>query len=364
MRSGAAALAFAAMLLALPAGAEDNDAGSQPARSPDLSDTPELGIRNGSFIGAPIPFQNPMLGAGLALGLGYIFQTDPTSDPSMLGIGAMRSDNGSRAAGLMVDLNLLENRWKISALYAQATLNYDLILPTLDLPLRQDGTLCQIELSYGVSPDLSFGGTLRYLDTSITTNTASLPTAFRPALNLEVLNVGAVADWDLRNDPIYPTDGARLFGAASRGVVLDGLVQDYIKLYLLFDHYLPLGTDAVLATRLALCGNSKTTPFYDQCSVGATDAFRGFNVTQLLDDRMASAQIEYRRRISKRLGVVAFAGAGAVGDRFGDLDKTGQATGLGLRYRVSQKFPVDFAIDGAHNSDDKTLLYISVGQRF
>jgi hypothetical protein len=38
--------------------------------------------------------------------------------------------------------------------------------------------------------------------------------------------------------------------------------------------------------------------------------------------------------------------------------------GLGLRYRVSEKFPVDFAVDGSVSEDGDGLLYISVGQRF
>ncbi len=40
------------------------------------------------------------------------------------------------------------------------------------------------------------------------------------------------------------------------------------------------------------------------------------------------------------------------------------AVGLGLRYRVSKKFPVDFAVDGSLSDEGDSLLYISVGQRF
>lgn len=360
----AAIFIVAALVHASAAIAQQGIVGGQTGSIRQVTEAPEFGFRNGSVVGAPIPFQNPMIGTGLALGVGYLFQTDAGSDPSTIGAGAMRSDNGSRAAGASVTLNFLNNRWQIAALYAQADLNYDLVTPGFDLPLEQSGVLGRLALSYGVTPDLSFGGFLRYLDTTISTNLALLPPRFRPSLDLEVVNIGAKAEWDLRDDTFYPTTGSRLQVAASQGIILQGVLDDYTKAYSLFDIYRPLGAQSVVAARAAICGASLSTPFYDQCSVGATDAFRGFNVTQMLGARMISAQIEYRQRLGNRFGFVVFAGAGAVGDRFGDLNNGGQAAGIGLRYRVSKKFPVDFAVDASLNDDGENLLYISVGQRF
>lgn len=61
---------------------------------------------------------------------------------------------------------------------------------------------------------------------------------------------------------------------------------------------------------------------------------------------------------------MVFGGMGAVGGGLDDLDDVGSAVGLGLRYRVSKTFPVDFAIDGSVSDEGDRLLYISVGQRF
>ena len=128
----------------------------------------------------------------------------------------------------------------------------------------------------------------------------------------------------------------------------------------------PLGDKGVLAARGALCGASDTTPFFDLCSLGGTDAMRGFPVTQFLDNRLASAQVEYRRVFAGRLGGVVFAGAGMVGADTEDLsvDDAHAAAGLGARIRLSRKFPVDFSIDASWNDEDEQLLYIYVGQRF
>ena len=91
-----------------------------------------------------------------------------------------------------------------------------------------------------------------------------------------------------------------------------------------------------------------------------------FSATQFLDYNSASLQLEYRHRFTKRLGAVAFAGVGQVGPQFKDLDIGGNhsAVGVGGRYRVSKKFPVDFSVDVSRNSQRENTLYIYVGQRF
>lgn len=326
-----------------------------------------IGLRKGSVIVAPIPFSNPMVGSGLALGAGYLFQTDSASKPSVLGLGALRSDNGSQAYGASVTLAFDANRWLLSALVAQADLNYDLITLLGTTPINQQGLLARLSLSYGVTSDLSFGVLLRYLDTSISLQSASsggLAARYLPDVKIGIFSYGFISELDTRDDTLYPTSGQRIQVTAQNAVILNGPGGDYSKAFMTYDIYQKMGPSSVVALRAALCGASSNAPFYDQCSIGGTDSFRGFNATQFLDSRSASLQAEFRQRVTPRLGLVMFAGAGAVGSHFDDLSSRGAAGGLGIRYRVSKKFPVDFAIDGSYNDDDEALLYISVGQRF
>ncbi len=332
----------------------------------DLDDTP-FGFASGSLIVAPIPFSNPMIGSGLILGAGYLFQLDEESDPSLIGLGALRSDNGSQAAAAAVNLNFNSNRWKLSLGGGRADVKYDLYAGNAVIPLRQEGVLARAVLAYGVTPKLNFGLVTRYLDTSITTQSPlfpSLPPQFQPSANLAILNAGLQASWDKRDDTVYPTKGFRLKLSSQRGFIVDGIGNDYNKSFGLFDTYLSLGKDTVIANRTAICHATTAAPFFDACSVGGIDSFRGFNATQILDDRSLSAQLELRQRFGNRLGVVLFAGIGAAGPTFDNLNKSGVAGGFGIRYRVSKKFPVDFAVDGSYNDNDEKLLYISVGQRF
>ncbi|MGV6849495.1 MAG: BamA/TamA family outer membrane protein [Marinibacterium sp.] len=331
------------------------------------TDQPSIGFGDGSLIVAPIPFSNPMIGSGLALGAGYLFQLDAESDRSVLGLGAMKSDNGSQAYGLSASVAFGSNRWQASLLAARADLSYDLITPAARIPLDQTGDIARLTLAYGLTPDLSLGLMGRYLRTDISPSAAiGLPPPLQLDADLSVATVGLTGEYDRRDDDLYPTSGSRLYLSVAHNEVIDGLARGktYAKAYATWDLFRPIGSRAVLAVRLAACAAAPDTPFYDECSLGGTDAMRGFNVTRFLDNRLLSAQIELRARITKRLGGVVFAGTGAVGPAFDSLGDPGTAGGIGLRYRVSKKFPVEFSVDVSHNSLDEQLLYIYVGQRF
>ncbi|WP_170480366.1 BamA/TamA family outer membrane protein [Ruegeria arenilitoris] len=235
--------------------------------------------------------------------------------------------------------------------------------------MTQDGDLARIEFSYGITPEISAGLSVRYLDTSVSLDGLGLPPIpppFDQFLNMRIITPALVAAWDRRDDTIYPTRGSNLQAEISHSYTLKGVTGDYSKAFVNYTHYLNPTAKGVIAARASICGASQDTPFFDQCSLGGTDAFRGFPVTQFLDFRSASLQIEYRHQFTKRIGAVAFGGVGQTGDSFSDLSDGGthSAVGLGARYRVSKKFPVDFSVDWARNDLDEDQLYIYVGQRF
>lgn len=159
---------------------------------------PEFGRRAGSLIVAPIPFSDPMIDTGLALGVCYLFTIDPGSDPSMLGGGYLRSKNGSEAYALTFNLAFRDNRWSVGATYIDADIGYDLITDLGTLPINQSGELIKAHLTYGITEDFHVGVSARYLESTITSSNPIFPSL---SANIQLPNgfsttgIGLIADY-------------------------------------------------------------------------------------------------------------------------------------------------------------------------
>lgn len=327
----------------------------------------EIGFRSGEFIAAPIPFSNPTIGDGLAVGGAWLFYSDPTSSTSSIGLGGFKTDNGSQGLAFAADLNFSRNRFLVSLLAGEVDLEYDFKAGSFAIPLKQTGELYKAQFSYGFSEKFSLGFGVQYAETEISTSFGgALPPEISASLDLEVFKYGLAAMWDDRNSDLYPTSGSLVKFDAFQGEVTGRIGRDYQKAVLQGSHFQPVSADkGVLALSGTLCHASKSAPFFDSCSIGLTDNLRGFSVTEYIGETLISAQAEYRGRINNgRFGYVAFLGAGSVtGTRTSDAG-VHTAAGLGIRYRLSRTLPVDFSVDATINSDDETLYYIYVGQSF
>ena len=359
---------FAAILSSVPCTvvaqsfAEAPTSNIEPSRERDTS----LGFSNGSFIAVPIPSQDPTFGTGLALLGGYLFQADEESSNSFIGIGAYGTSNDSKAYGFAASVAFDQNRWKATVIGAEVDLFYDLFILGEPVPLNQEGELASLEFSYGLTPDISVGLGFRYLSTDIEPDLGfSLPPALEDDLGTEIASFGLLADWDRRDDTFYPTTGTNLSFDVYQHVV-EGSSREYQKTVLTFDAFEPFGDDFVLAGRAAACASSDDAPFFDSCSLGGVDGFRGFQVTENIGSRLFSLQASFRGRFNENFGYELFAGAGRVEDTglAEDAGKTRYAGGLGVRYRLTEKFPLDLAVDATLNDAGDDIFYIRVGQAF
>lgn len=328
----------------------------------------DYGFRAGSFVVAPIPFKNPTLGAGLALGAGYLFQMDERSDTSVFGLGAMRSNNGSFAYGASANIAWNNNKWILGATFGEADLNYNLYVAGIPVPINQTGVLFKGSLLYGLTPELAAGGKIRYLDTTVSVNgPGGLPPVVGLDSSAEVVALSFVTKWDTRDSSLYPLQGHLMNFEAMVGNTLSSIFErTYSKAFVNFGLYRSLTESTVLASQLSTCSASSDTPFFDKCSLGGTDSFRGFSATQFLDLNSLSVQVELRQTLSKRFRAIVFAGAGMTGSDYSTLDAGGihAAGGVGVRFKLSQKFDADLSFDASYNDQGDDLYYIYVGQRF
>src|SRR6056297_79639 len=342
----------------------------------DAATRTDIGFRSGSFVVAPIPFSNPTIGNGVTLGAGYLFQL-PDSKPSAMGVGGFRSANGSEAYAAGGRVNFDSGRWTLGVFGGTAEVFYDLSLGRRALPLNQSGEAVEFLVEYGITSEITAGASFGYLKSLIgpdSRNLDSLPEFLRPDLDIEVAKVSFYAAIDTRNNTFYPTSGTLLSGKISHAKIKDKAFagslsvsdRSYQKGKISVVGFKSIGGNGVVAGKLLMCGSDDASPFFDTCGVGFADGLRGFGSLDNVKDWSASAQSEYRGRFSERFGYVAFAGIDGGGNRLDSIsvNNGGTAAGIGLRYRISKKFGLDYAVDYAINQEGEKFLYLSIGQRF
>lgn len=331
----------------------------------------EIGFTKGGFVAAPIPIKNPTLGTGLALGGGYLFNLDESSANSYLGLGGFRTDNGSQGYGLSGDIAWDQNRWSLGLTVGELDLFYDLYYGgrnRYSVPLKQKGKIANFTLKYGFTENIILGLNTAYVESSIGLNGAdSLPGFLDKSLDLKIYKIGPTFDLEYRDDTIYPTRGYHTSFSGNYNA-LESPTGDgnYTKAVLKHDAYTNFNDGMVVATRFTGCSVSDSTPFFEKCGLGSVDSFRGFAFGEVLNDSLLSFQTELRGRVGKRFGYVFFAGLGTAAKDFSSMktDEIRTSGGVGVRIRLSQKFPMDFSLDYAHADNGNGSYYIYVGQRF
>jgi hypothetical protein len=329
------------------------------------------------FIVAPVPFSNPTIGTGLALGGALIFPIDPRdtkSPPSILGAGAMASDNGTNGFLIGGNFYLNRDRYRILTGLVHADINYDYFgiggqASGNSIPIGQriDGLL--VEGLARTKHDIFLG--LRYIGaTSSVTVRAGSDSPLAQGLQGRELstNISAFIPRllrDTRNNTFYPTRGAMLDLQAGFHSPALGDSYDYQTYSLLYSGYRALGKERVFAYKGYARALSGSAPFFALSTVGGSDGLRGYPIGRFRDNSLLSVQAEYRQFFRSRFGFALFTGISAVGPNLGAMDWEDPAPsiGIGVRLRLSKENPVSYRIDyaiGTHSN----ALYFAVGEAF
>ena len=106
-------------------------------------------------------------------------------------------------------------------------------------------------------------------------------------------------------------------------------------------------------------------PFYSLPTIGKGPDLRGYEYGQFQDKTLLAVQAEYRLELTKRFGVVAFAGVGEVAPELSDysFDDLLPSVGAGLRYVLAEKNHVALRLDFAWG-DEGFAYYFTVGEAF
>ena len=94
--------------------------------------------------------------------------------------------------------------------------------------------------------------------------------------------------------------------------------------------------------------------------------FRGYARGRYRDRRLAAAQIEYRSSLVRRVGIVAFGGAGSIASDWSALRgaRLLPTYGAGVRVQIDPQQRTAVRVDYGRGRDRSSGLYIGFNQAF
>jgi len=360
-----------------PPGADLTGGFTETFPSAGGDDGPEAG--HGEWVFVPIPFKNALLGAGLQFGAGRLYK--PADRPaqkqtSLFGVGGMWAEGGSWAAaagdrrywGAEAGIRSTLVGGAGEVFYPIVVINPNLL--NLKIPISQEFHGGIIKLGYEARENLWLNAGFKYAATDIRATGIEVSDQNRkvglePSLTIDVAILSLSAEWDTRSDQFYPRDGSLVGLDVGLSNSAFGSDSNYIVYDLSYNGYQAFGERHTLAWRLAAKYVTGDPPFFALPWYGSGVDLRGYTPGIYIGKSLAAAQAEWRWQATKRIGLVAFGGLGGV---WGDIPVFEQddflpAAGAGLRWRLTEKFRVNFRIDYAWGKDDEVLL-ISVGEAF
>jgi hypothetical protein len=341
--------------------------------------------KKASLIYAPIPISNQAIGVGVIGIVAYIFplsRHDEISPPSILGAGGGYVSKGSWGAAGYAQLYLKHDRFRLTGAYGHGDVKLSLYgsgtaagNTGISVPVSENGDFYFLQGLVRVSRNIFLGARYKISVANILINlTGVAPPQFNlPGLGLhqQAASLGIVSERDTRNSTFYPTRGS------DSGFHIDfsepslGSTFRYQNYDAYFNKYISLGENQVFAFRAYGCGVSGAiVPFTQLCEFGSNNDIRGYEAGRYRDRLMFAVQSEYRLHLRfpqryPRFGVVVFGGVGEVAPTFGSFSFGSllPAGGVGLRYRLSKTFPVNFRLDSAYGKNGGTYMF-SIGEAF
>lgn len=334
--------------------------------------------KRGSLILAPIPIKSPAFGSGLILGVGYVFKlkmSDKLSPPSTVGGAFAFTSNGTRGGAIGANLHFGENKYQATVAFGSGRANYEFYgvgrvpgQPAVAVLIKQNGGAFFGEFMRNVGKKIFIGPRYQYRKLSMSVGDQTTPGGFEiPAIDLKSTTaaIGFHVQRDLRDSSFYPTKGSVWDVKGDFFAKALGSNRNYQTYKASYNGYHTVGKGQVLAYRGMACSVSDDTPFFDLCLYGTGSDLRGYTAGEFQNHRMFATQIEYRRELPWRLGLVGFAGVGGVArhwDKF-KFDELLPAAGVGIRFKLEKTNHINYRVDFGFGRSGYTIS-MSVTEAF
>jgi outer membrane protein assembly factor BamA len=160
---------------------------------------------------------------------------------------------------------------------------------------------------------------------------------------------GVSLDWDTRDGVLYPRKGVSFQLTADTYGALTGSDFTFTSLKLDCREYFLVAPNQVLALQAYIRSTAGEVPFHKLALIGGESIMRGYYKGRFRDKDILAVQAEYRVMVTKRIGVVGFAG---LADVFPDLSEFDLKTikysvGTGVRYMINKREGTTLRMDMA-----------------
>ena len=335
-----------------------------------------------SFFVMPIPISNPTIGTGLGLTAMRLFQAGENAPPSSVTLAGLYTDTDTWAAAAGTKTYFADDKYRLSGWLGYFNANLQFFGVGSDagdrgqsIDITQKGPFLIGEFLIQVADDFYIGPKLRYIGVDTSLQEGTLPPDFPPVPEEIPIpdrfknvssGIGVVMEVDTRDNRFFAHKGSYLKATTNFARNWLGSDRNYEQFELGYNYYRPLGENGFIAWRATGCFREGDTPFWDLCMFGGEeDAIRGYVGGQYRDKVSLTTQVEYRLRVYKKWGLVAFAGVGQVAPQvdeieFDDLLPSG---GIGIRFMASEDERVNLSIDYARGRDSDAW-YFRIGEAF
>lgn len=148
-----------------------------------------------------------------------------------------------------------------------------------------------------------------------------------------------------------------------------GSDNDYVDTDFTATYFVPLSVGNVLGFSLAGGIATGDVPFDGYQSYGVRNNLRGYQSGKYRGRNMVALQTEYRRKIYKRWGAVAFAGTGSIWGNEENGEETFERNwlpsfGVGARYMISLEKRINLRLDFAKGVDGNQGVYFGIMESF
>ena len=212
-------LAFA-LLCSSVSVAEEDATDARPGIAPDIrEDESKLKVQRGNFVVVPIPISNPTLEEGIVAGAAYFYpqseEQKKLQPASLTAAAGMYTNNNSRALALVQQNYWKNNRWRFTGAVGGADLRLSLLTPDdtssgTSVDWRINGKFLFAKLARRIKGDWYGGVLTRLIDASQNVEWDSTSPGFDTGSDILSAGLGAVVEYDTRDNPFNATSGQHL----------------------------------------------------------------------------------------------------------------------------------------------------------